>query len=188
MGFVIGVLNSVIVVLSIFLVCIILIQRGKGGGLAGAFGGVGGSSAFGTKAGDFFTRLTVGIAIGWICLLMLAVVLTNSMHVSAYDDDSSAALSKEFAPKGTDKAAAETGKAGDVPSAAPTPATGSPTDPAPAINIPAIPDPTPTKPAETPAAKPAASAPAPTPTATPSPAPATSKPAPAAPAATPKKP
>ena len=44
---------------SLFLIFLILIQRGKGGGLAGAFGGVGGSSAFGTKAGDVFTRITI---------------------------------------------------------------------------------------------------------------------------------
>ena len=66
-----------IVLLTLFLIGIILIQRGKGGGLAGAFGGMGGSSAFGTKAGDVFTKITVGVAIGWILLSMLMVVLTN---------------------------------------------------------------------------------------------------------------
>ena len=48
-----SILNSLLIVLiSLFLICLVLIQRGKGGGLAGAFGGMGGSSAFGTKAGD----------------------------------------------------------------------------------------------------------------------------------------
>ena len=55
-----GILNSLMVLISLFLICLILIQRGKGGGLAGAFGGVGGSSAFGTKAGDVFTKVTDG--------------------------------------------------------------------------------------------------------------------------------
>ena len=55
----------------------ILIQRGKGGGLAGAFGGMGGSSAFGARTGDVFTKVTVGVAIAWILLSMLMVVLTN---------------------------------------------------------------------------------------------------------------
>ena len=80
--------------LSLFLIGIILIQRGKGGGLAGAFGGVGGSSAFGTKAGDVFTKITVGVAIGWIILLMMMVILTNNNTHSAFDDDSSA-ITKE---------------------------------------------------------------------------------------------
>ena len=39
---------------SLFLIALVLIQRGRGGGLAGAFGGAGGQSAFGTKAGDVF--------------------------------------------------------------------------------------------------------------------------------------
>ena len=41
------VLAVVLLVLGLFLILLVLIQRGKGGGLAGAFGGAGGSSAFG---------------------------------------------------------------------------------------------------------------------------------------------
>jgi len=85
-GIIIGIFNVVIVVLSLFLIGIIMIQRGKGGGLAGAFGGVGGSSAFGTKAGDVFTKITVGLAIGWIILLMMMVIMTNQHNTSAWDD------------------------------------------------------------------------------------------------------
>ena len=40
----------VLAVLGLFLIVVILLQRGRGGGLAGAFGGMGGQSAFGTKA------------------------------------------------------------------------------------------------------------------------------------------
>lgn len=58
---------------SLFLIVLILIQRGKGGGLAGAFGGAGGQSAFGTKAGDKFTRFTIYVAAFWILLCALAV-------------------------------------------------------------------------------------------------------------------
>jgi preprotein translocase subunit SecG len=53
---------------SLFLIFIILLQRGRGGGLAGAFGATGGQSAFGTKAGDIFTRITIGIAVVWVAL------------------------------------------------------------------------------------------------------------------------
>ena len=58
---------------ALFLILLVLIQRGKGGGLAGAFGGLGGQSAFGTKAGDLFTRITIGVATFRI-LLCLATV------------------------------------------------------------------------------------------------------------------
>ena len=75
MKILIDVLNSVVILTSIFMICLILIQRGKGGGLAGAFGGMGGSSAFGTKAGDVFTRVTTVTAVIWMLLLMILVVL-----------------------------------------------------------------------------------------------------------------
>ena len=58
---------------SLFLIALVLIQRGRGGGLAGAFGGAGGQSAFGTKAGDVFTRITVIVAACWILLCILAI-------------------------------------------------------------------------------------------------------------------
>jgi len=60
---------------ALFLIVLVLIQRGKGGGLAGAFGGMGGQSAFGTKAGDLFTRVTIGVAAFWIILCILSIKL-----------------------------------------------------------------------------------------------------------------
>jgi protein translocase SecG subunit len=60
-------------ILSIFLILLILVQRGRGGGLVGAFGGGGGQSAFGAKAGDLFTKITVVTVCIWIsfCVLLL---------------------------------------------------------------------------------------------------------------------
>ena len=43
---------------AVILSLLVLIQRGRGGGLAGAFGGAGGSSAFGTKTADIFIKAT----------------------------------------------------------------------------------------------------------------------------------
>ncbi len=62
-----------LVLTALFLILLVLIQRGRGGGLAGAFGGAGGQSAFGTKAGDVFTKITVGVAGFWILLCILAI-------------------------------------------------------------------------------------------------------------------
>jgi preprotein translocase subunit SecG len=64
-----------LVLTSLFLILLVLIQRGRGGGLAGAFGGMGGQSAFGTKAGDIFTRITVAVAGFWILLCILTLNL-----------------------------------------------------------------------------------------------------------------
>jgi len=81
-----GLLNVLLVLSSIFLIFLILIQRGKGGGLAGAFGGVGGSSAFGTKAGDVFTKITIYTALVWFLLNMLLVFRMNQNRASAFED------------------------------------------------------------------------------------------------------
>jgi preprotein translocase subunit SecG len=66
-------LNLVLLVIGLMLIGLILIQRGKGGGLAGAFGGAGGSSAFGSRAGDAFTRVTIIMAAIWILLIMILI-------------------------------------------------------------------------------------------------------------------
>lgn len=59
---------SLLLVVGILLIIVVLLQRGRGGGLAGALGGMGGQSAFGTKAGDVFTRITIVIAVIWVVL------------------------------------------------------------------------------------------------------------------------
>lgn len=66
-------LGFMLVATSIFLILLVLIQRGRGGGLAGALGGMGGQSAFGTKAGDLFTKITIGVAAFWILLCILSI-------------------------------------------------------------------------------------------------------------------
>ena len=65
-------------VTAIFLILLVLVQRGRGGGLAGAFGGMGGQSAFGTKAGDTFTKVTIGVSIFWILLCIASVKLLGT--------------------------------------------------------------------------------------------------------------
>jgi len=79
-GWVPVVLNILIVLLSLFMILLVLIQRGKGGGLAGAFGGVGGSSAFGSRAGDMFTRITLIVAGIWLLLAMVQVVVLQGTY------------------------------------------------------------------------------------------------------------
>lgn len=77
-------LGVLLVFMALFLIALVLIQRGRGGGLAGAFGGAGGQSAFGTKAGDIFTRITVMVASCWIllCILAINVLGTGTSRIS----------------------------------------------------------------------------------------------------------
>jgi preprotein translocase subunit SecG len=69
-------LAILMILTALFLILLVLIQRGRGGGLAGAFGGMGGQSAFGTKAGDLFTRVTIGVAAFWIVLCIVTLKFT----------------------------------------------------------------------------------------------------------------
>lgn len=57
-----------IVGVSLLLIGLILLQKNRGAGLSGAFGGVGGHSAFGTKTGDFLTWVTVGLVAVFLLL------------------------------------------------------------------------------------------------------------------------
>lgn len=59
-------LGFVSMIVSVLLIGVILLQRGRGGGLIGSLSGLGGQSAFGTKAGDVFTRITIVIAFVWV--------------------------------------------------------------------------------------------------------------------------
>jgi preprotein translocase subunit SecG len=103
-GVLTAIFNTLIILVSLFLIFLILIQRGKGGGLAGAFGGVGGSSAFGTKAGDTFTRVTVVTASIWILMAMLLVVLTSRRTTSGWGADTPTSLTKELGSSSRSKA------------------------------------------------------------------------------------
>jgi preprotein translocase subunit SecG len=77
-----------LILLSAFLIIVILLQKGKGGGLAGAFGGAGGSSAFGSRAGDTFTRVTIYVALFWGLLIMISVKVVPLTVASSGQDQS----------------------------------------------------------------------------------------------------
>jgi preprotein translocase subunit SecG len=80
------VLQLALFFMALFLVLIILVQRGRGGGLAGALGGPGGSSAFGAKAGDAFTKITMYAAGAWFVLCILASVWGGGRMAGGGDD------------------------------------------------------------------------------------------------------
>lgn len=162
-------IGTLLTLSSLFLIALVLIQQGKGGGLAGAFGGMGGQSAFGTKAGDVFTRVTIITALVWIFFCMLAIKLIGTDSGSRRNPDRTAP-----APVA---APAIPGLPG-----ASNPATGVPATGTPATTTPAAPAATGTTPATTtpdPMA-PAATTPAPMTPATTTP--EASTPAPATPA------
>ena len=80
-GFFMGLCITLFVIVSLFLILLILAQKGRGGGFAGAFGGAGGNTAFGAKTGDVLTWAT-SIIFG--VFLLLAIIL-NLMSDSGQD-------------------------------------------------------------------------------------------------------
>ncbi|MBD3676463.1 MAG: preprotein translocase subunit SecG [Planctomycetaceae bacterium] len=76
--------STLLMLAGIFMILLILVQRGRGGGLAGAFGGMGGQSAFGTKAGDVFTKITVGVAVVWVVLAGASIRLMDNAASGNY--------------------------------------------------------------------------------------------------------
>jgi len=72
--FVMHIVSVLWVLCAVTLILIILIQKGRGGGLSGAFGGGMAGGILGTKTGDFLTWVTVGL-VG--ALLLLTIVMAK---------------------------------------------------------------------------------------------------------------
>ena len=100
------ILMILLILTAIFLIVLVLVQRGKGGGLAGAFGGMGGQSAFGTKAGDLFTRITIVTAAIWIILCVVSVRLMGKSE-KVINLGEGAPTQESSAPASTDKTAGQ---------------------------------------------------------------------------------
>ncbi len=73
-GFLIKVIAVIFVICSVALVLMVLLQKGRGGGLSGAFGGGIAGGILGSKTGDFLTWVTIVLV---AVFLLLAVVLAK---------------------------------------------------------------------------------------------------------------
>ncbi len=96
------------------LVLIILIQKGRGGGLSAAFGGAGSGGVLGSKTGDFLTWVTI-VLVG--VFLSLAIVLAKYYKPPrAGEQGQQQQLSSPGAPPAGDagEPAGETNTSGDA--------------------------------------------------------------------------
>jgi len=73
-SFIMKVVAAIFLICAVSLILIILVQKGKGGGLSGAFGGGMASGILGSKTGDFLTWVTI-VLVG--VFLTLAVVMAK---------------------------------------------------------------------------------------------------------------
>ena len=72
-------LYIILVIISLLLMMVILMQSSKGGGLAGTFGGGNTASALfgGVGAGNFLTKLTGGLAVAFMVVIILIGILNK---------------------------------------------------------------------------------------------------------------
>jgi preprotein translocase subunit SecG len=153
LGFLHWVFIIPICVLSLFLTLLILVQRGRGGGLTGALGGMGGQSAFGAKAGDLFTKITIVTAMIWILLGMGALKALHKPRLSGDSTKPLPATAPGDTTKGGETPVDPTGPApsGLTPDNTPAPKGDAPKNDTPAPAAPAAPAEPPAAPATPPA-------------------------------------
>ena len=136
------VVPAIHVVLCVFLITVVLLQTGKGADMGAVFGG-GSQTLFGSGgAGNFLTRLTTGMAIGF---MVTALILTYGSRRAATSDliDRLPVAPAPMAP----------------PAGAPVPGPGATAEPPTAAGEPAVPvEPAPPA-AEAPAGEPAPATP-----------------------------
>ncbi len=135
------VFGPVLFLLSLFIVLIILLQRGRGGGLTGALGGAGGASAFGVKAGDIFTRITAISVLLWIVLCALTCFWYLPEILNIASDPASSSTNKSgpsMGSKGSNEATDLNVSPVDTPSSDNTAPVdkSAPVDLTPAANLP----------------------------------------------------
>jgi preprotein translocase subunit SecG len=88
------------VIVCIFLVAVVLLQRGKGAQIGAVFGGGGGATMFGGRgAGNFLTKLTAGAAVIYMLTSLSLSYLGLSGSGERLFDDESAIEAEAAAPE-----------------------------------------------------------------------------------------
>jgi len=82
--------------ICILLILVILVQDPRGGGLAGIFGGPGGTSAFGTKTADLFTKITVALGVAFFIIVIVLGKVATSKSIMLRTIGPPAATSEEL--------------------------------------------------------------------------------------------
>lgn len=103
------------IMICLLLMLVVLLQKGRGGGLSGAFGGVGGHSAFGAKTGDVFTWVTVSLAAAFV----LVACIGNFVYQPPKVVDSTQTI-QSTGMEGGEQAPADAGTSAEEEAPAPT--------------------------------------------------------------------
>jgi preprotein translocase subunit SecG len=89
MAIIVNILLIIFIPVCILLILMVLLQAGKGGGLSGAFGGMGANQPFLGSRGtaSFLSKFTVYLAIGFMTLsLILSIFLGTSRSIRVKEE------------------------------------------------------------------------------------------------------
>ena len=115
-SFIMNVVAVLFVICCVSLILMILIQKGRGGGLSGAFGGaMAGGGVLGSKTGDFLTWLTIGLVGVFLTLAVVMAKWYKPTPVGDYDvspQTQQQPLESPDQPQPSDGAGDTTGQAG----------------------------------------------------------------------------
>ena len=123
-----SVLIVIHVIISLFLIAVILLQAGKGGGLADTFGGSQMQNLFGTKSTTVLTKLTAVCAIGFIVTCLSLAIISSHRARSVVDNVRMPHSEAGSVPAPQDNSAQKA--QAQAPAAAPAPVT-APAEPVP---------------------------------------------------------
>src|SRR5436190_4917133 len=91
---------TVFIIVCLFMILLVLIQKGRGGGLASAFGGAGGNTAFGSKTGDVLTWATSVVFGVFLVLAITLNLLANYYHNQRVKPPTAAGIPTQSTPAG----------------------------------------------------------------------------------------
>jgi preprotein translocase subunit SecG len=124
----IALVTTIHVLVCVFLVLVILLQAGKGGGMGAAFGGAGSQTVFGGRGGQTF--------LGKVTAVSAAIFMITSVTLAYHSSRSRSVVSREASAPASAPAPAETPA---TPSSAPVPALPGPERSTPQPGAPASP-------------------------------------------------
>lgn len=102
---------SLFLFVCVVMIGLVLLQKGRGGGLASAFGGAGGNTAFGSKTGDVLT---------WATAILFGVFIALAVALNLIADAKNRAITQVTVQTATETAAQPEAPATVPPATLPT--------------------------------------------------------------------
>lgn len=113
--------------IAVVMVIVVLLQSGKGGGLGAGFGGGGANTLFGSSGGgNFFTKLTMGLAAAFMVTSLALTALRGKEMKSSIFDNGAASVP----PAATDPAVPAADNSASAPATTPAANNAAPAAPA----------------------------------------------------------